>query len=253
MLDMNSLPAPSLGELHRRRLRAIWRSAGWPSQDLVEVELLAAGWIERVRDGHGHETLRVTEAGIQVLAATLARNRAARDAHEALVGRVAVAMQRAGRIAWRGLSLRVRTGDDAAGTGQWTVARPDLFSVRNTTVEDYLEPVVHEIKVRRADLLGDLRRPAKGEAYRQMARECWYVLADGIGDARDVPEDYGVMVERGGVLDVLRPAPCRALRLPFATWMALARATPEPREESGQQALGCPDDDEQHAAGTAPA
>jgi len=251
MLDMNSLPAPSLGELHRRRLRAIWRSAGWPSQDLVEVELLAAGWVERVRDGHGRETLRVTEAGIQVLAATLARNRAARDAHEALIGRVALAMQRAGRIAWRGLSLRVRTGDDASGTGRWTVARPDLFSVRNATVEDYLEPVVHEIKVRRADLLGDLRRPAKGEAYRQMARECWYVLAEGIGDSDDVPEDYGVMVERGGMLDVLRPAPRRALRLPFATWMALARATPEPLEDSGQQALGCPEDDEQRDAGPA--
>jgi len=253
MLDMNATPPPSLGEPHRRRLRAIWRSAGWPSQDLVEVELLAAGWVERVRDGHGRETLRVTDAGVQVLAATLARNRAARDAHEALIARVAVDMQRAGRIAWRGLSLRVRTGDDAAGTGQWTVARPDLFSVRNTTVEDYLEPVVHEIKVRRADLLGDLRRPAKGAAYRQMARECWYVLADGIGDADDVPEDYGVMVERGGVLDVLRPAPRRALRLPFATWMALARATPEPCEEPGQQALGCPGDDEQRDAGAAPA
>jgi hypothetical protein len=236
-------PSPPLTELHRRRLRAIWRSAGWPSQDLVEVELLAAGWVERLRDGHGRETLRVTDAGIAVLAATLARNRAARDAHEALIGRVAVGMQRSGRIAWRGLSLRVRTGDDAAGTGRWTVARPDLFSVRNTTVEDYLDPIVHEIKVRRADLLGDLRRPAKGEAYRQMARECWYVLAEGIGDASDVPEDYGVIVERAGVLDVLRPAPRRALRLPFATWMALARATPEAAEESGQQALGCPQDD----------
>ena len=235
-------PPPSLTELHRRRLRAIWRSAGWPSQDLVEVELLAAGWVERLRDGDGRETLRVTDAGIQVLAATLARNRAARDAHEALIGRVAVAMQRAGRIAWRGLSLRVRTGDDALGTGQWTVAMPDLFSVRNTTVEDYLEPIVHEIKVRRADLLGDLRRPAKGEAYRQMARECWYVLAEGIGGAADVPEDYGVMMERDGVLDVLRPAPRRALRLPFATWMALARATPEAVEESTQQALGGPDE-----------
>ena len=237
---MTSPPAAALTELHRRRLRALWRSAGWPSQDLVEVELLAAGWVERVRDDHGRETLRVTDAGVQVLAATLARNRAARDAHEALIGRVAVAMQRAGRIAWRGLSLRVRTGDDAAGTGQWTIARPDLFSVRNTTVEDYLEPIVHEIKVRRADLLGDLRRPAKGEAYRQMARECWYVLAQGIGDASDVPDDYGVMVERDGVLDVLRPAPRRALRLPFATWMALARATPEPVEDSSQGALGDP-------------
>ena len=111
----------------------------------------------------------------------------------------------------------------------------------NTTVEDYLEPIVHEIKVRRADLLGDLRKPAKGEAYRQMARECWYVLAEGVGGAGDVPDDYGVMVERDGVLDVLRPAPRRALRLPFATWMALARATPEPVEESTQQALGDPD------------
>jgi hypothetical protein len=229
-----------LTALHHRRLREIWRSAGWPSHDLVEVELLAAGWVERIRDENGRETLRVTDAGIQVLAATLARNRAARDAHEALIGRVAIAMQRAGRIVWRGLSLRVRVGDDALGTGQWVLARPDLFSVRHTSVEDYLEPVVHEIKVRRADLLGDVRRPAKGEAYRQMGRECWYVLAEGIGDERDVPEDYGVMIERAGVLEIARPAPRRALRLPFATWMALARATPEPGEESTQFALGDP-------------
>src|SRR5262249_44413383 len=211
---------------------------GWPSHDLVEVELLAVGWVERIRDEHGRETLRVTDAGVEVLAVTLARNRAARDAHEALIARVAVAMQRAGRIVWRGLSLRVRVGHDALGTGQWVLARPDLFSVRHTSVEDYLEPVVHEIKVRRADLLGDMRRPAKGEAYRQMGRECWYVLAEGIGGADDVPEDYGVMVERAGVLDVLRPAPRRALRLPFATWMALARAAPEPDEEPPQRALG---------------
>jgi hypothetical protein len=230
----------ALNQLHRRRLREIWRSAGWPCQDLVEVELLAAGWIERMRDNHGRETLRVTDAGIQVLAATLARNRAALDAHEALIGRVATAMQRAGRIVWRGLSLRVRVGDDAAGTGQWVVARPDLFSVRHASVEDYLDPVVHEIKVRRADLLADVRRPAKGEAYRQMGRECWYVLAQGIGDAGDVPEEYGVMIERDGVLDVLRAAPSRPLRLPFGTWMALARATPEPVEDSSQAALGDP-------------
>ena len=230
----------SLTSLHHRRLREIWRSAGWPSHDLVEVELLAAGWVERIRDEQGRENLRVTDAGIQVLAATLARNRAARDAHEALIGRVALAMQRAGRIVWRGLSLRVRIGDDTLGTGQWVLARPDLFSVRHTSVEDYLEPIVHEIKVRRADLLGDVRRPAKGDAYRQMGRECWYVLAEDIGDEHDVPEDYGVMIERAGVLEIARPAPRRALRLSFATWMALARATPEPIEESTQHALGDP-------------
>eukprot|EP01036_Dinobryon_divergens_P057296 gene57296-76497_t len=51
----------AFGTAHRRRLREIWRSAGWPCQDLLEVELLAAGLVERLRDGHGRETLRVTD------------------------------------------------------------------------------------------------------------------------------------------------------------------------------------------------
>ena len=103
-----SLP---LTAAHRRRLREVWRSAGWPCQDMVEVELLAAGLLERVRDADGRETLRVTDAGIAVLAATLHGNRAVRDAHEALVARVALELQRAGRIAWCGLSLRARIAD----------------------------------------------------------------------------------------------------------------------------------------------
>jgi hypothetical protein len=62
---------------------------------MVEVELLAAGWVQRMPDGAGRETLRVTDMGIGVLAATLERNRAAHDAHEALVERVALELQRA--------------------------------------------------------------------------------------------------------------------------------------------------------------
>jgi len=208
--------------IHRRRLREIWRSAGWPCQDMVEVELLAAGWLERVRHDSGHETLRVTDAGIAVLADTLARNRGARDAHEALVERVTREMTRAGRIAWRGLSLRAKVGDD------WAMAMPDVFSIRHTTVEDYLEPVVHEIKVRRADLLADLKREAKRAAYLQLAGECWYVISEGIAEPGEIPAECGVMVAReaDGALDVARPAPKRALKLPFQAWMVLARATP---------------------------
>jgi ABC-type sulfate/molybdate transport systems ATPase subunit len=37
------------------------------------------------------------------------------------------------------------------------MAKPDVFSIRNTSVEAYAEPLVHEVKVRRADLLADLR------------------------------------------------------------------------------------------------
>lgn len=241
------MPLPPLTTAHHRRLRAVWRSAGWPFQDLLEVELLAAGLLSRERDAQGRETVRVTDAGVAVLAQTLQRNRAARSAHEALVARVAREMQRAGRVVWRGLSLRVQVGGDAAATAAgeavqagWAIAMPDVYSIRHTTVEAYVEPVAHEIKVRRADLLADLRRPAKGEAYRWLSGECWYVIREGIAQPQEIPEVYGVLMARpDGALDVARPAPKRGLRLPFAVWMALARATPERADDDdAQPALG---------------
>lgn len=221
--------------VHRRRLREVWRSAGWPAQDLVEVELLAAGLLERLRDGDGRETVRVTDAGVQLLAATLQGNRAARHAHEDLVARVAREMQRAGRVVWRGLSLRAPlAGDD--GTTRWAMAMPDVYSLRHTTVEDYVEPIVHEVKVRRADLLGDLRQGDKRAAYLALASQCWYVLQAGIGEAAEVPPECGVLIAYEAHLEVARPAPRRAMRLPFATWMALARAAAEPPLDDGAQA-----------------
>ncbi len=230
----------AIGAVHRRRLRAIWRSAGWPCQDMVELELLAAGLLQRQRDADGRETLRVTDAGITVLAATLQKNRAARSAHEALVERVATEMQRAGRVVWRGLSLRAPL-PAPDGSTTWAMAMPDVFSIRHTTLEDHAEPVVHEIKVRRADLLSDLRNAAKGAAYLALASQCWYVLKAGIAEAGEVPAGYGVMFAGEHGLDVARPAPRRAARLPFALWMALARANAEPApDDDGQAWLGAP-------------
>lgn len=224
--------APPLGKPHARRLREIYRSAGWPCQDPLEIDLLAAGMLQRMQAPSGHETLRVTDTGLGWMAQTLARNRAALSAHEALVEQVALEMCRGGRLAWRGLSLRaqVPTGD-ADKPLRWCIARPDVFSIRHTSVETYLEPIVHEVKVRRADLLGDLRQAAKRAAYLDLG-ECWYVLgcdARGrpIGDGSEVPAECGVMVLEQGRLRVTRAAPRPARStLPFGVWMALAKATP---------------------------
>ena len=227
----------ALTAVHRRRLREIWRSAGWPCHDLVEVDLLAAGLLERVRQPSGHETLRVTDAGVQVLAATRRNNQATRSRHEALVERVATEMGRAGRVVWRGLSLRARIATPEGGA--WQVAMPDVFSIRHTTVEDYVEPIVHEVKVNRSDLLSDLRRENKRAAYLSLSSECWYVIREGIAQADEIPPECGVLVAGVGTLAVARPAPRRAQRLPFATWMALARATPvEGRLDEAQLWLG---------------
>ena len=214
------MTAQPITALHRRRLSDVYRSAGWPCQDSIEIELLAAGLLERVRGALGHETVRVSAAGILVLAETLRRNRARRDAHELLVERVAREMTRAGRIAWQALSLRAKV--DAG----WVMAMPDVFSVRHTTVEAYLEPIVHEIKVQRSDLLSDLRSASKRAAYLQLSSECWYVIREGIAEPDEIPPECGVLVATETALDVARPAPKRAMQMPFGLWMALARATP---------------------------
>lgn len=258
-------PTPlTLGVHHHRRLREIHRGAGWPRLDMLEVELLAAGQVERLRSAQGHETLRVTDAGIATLARVFAHNKAARSPHEALVGLMAQTMARAGRLAWCGLRLRARVPtqrlldarphvplfeteteagreDEPVAASTWVVACPDVFSIRRSTVEAYLEPMVHEIKVSRADLLGDLKKPAKRAAYLDMASACWYVLGQDargrpIGAPQEVPPECGVLQVEGGQLVVAREAPRRAVaRLPLHVWMALAEAGPPWREEDGAQ------------------
>ncbi|MDE2369062.1 MAG: hypothetical protein KGN16_08815 [Burkholderiales bacterium] len=256
---------------HLTRLMAIWRSAGWPCRDAIEIDLLAAGWATQAQTPEGHETIRLTDAGIRLLAESRQRNQRSLSAHDRLALRVAAHLAAAGRIVWRELSLRARVaaGDEAgaaaaamadhalwqddpplaaassapAAPGAWRMARPDLFSVRNTTVEDYLQPMVHEIKVSRADLLSDLRHEAKRESYRWLSCETYYVFPAGVAQAQEIPETFGVLVLEGpiesGALVLERPAMHQPCKLPFAAWMALAKATPvRLDEEPAQHLLG---------------
>jgi hypothetical protein len=255
-------PLSVLTRVHRARLLQLWRSAGWPSHDVVELDLLAAGLLSRQTGPDGRDTLRLTDAGITWLADARRRSRRAETPHDRLGGRVAAMLQASGRIVWRELSLRavaeaaappagpVPLWDDLAAAepaarSVWRLARPDLFSVRQTTVEDYLHPIVHEVKVSRADLLSDLRHAAKRQSYQWLCCECHYVFPAGIAEPQEIPEGFGVWLQHGDVdsgrLELARPARHVACKLPFAVWMALARATPEPAPDDGPQGhLGDP-------------
>ena len=183
------------------RRNSVWLIGG-------DARAYATQWVPpslNLPAAHGLSTGRgvrvaVLDTGLQLLQQTLMKNRAARDDHEQLVAQVARAMQRAGRVVWRGLSLRARVGGDGGIDGEaepsWAMAMPDVYSIRHTTVEDYVEPVAHEIKVRRADLLADLRRPAKGEAYRWLSGECWYVIRAGIAQPDEIPEEERALMTR---------------------------------------------------------
>ncbi len=250
---------------HLQRLREIHRTGGWPAHDMVEVSLLAAQMVTMERATQGHEVLRLTELGIATLAQAHQRNVAARCAHEDLVDRVAQllasSLAQDARLVWRNLELRVavpRTevstpqpahhsesltldltpdmADKAASQGsRWAVARPDVYSIRQSSVQAYLEPWVHEIKVSRADLLGDVKKPDKRAAYLASASACWYVLGSDakgrcIGTDADIPPECGLMVMEKDRLLMVRDAPRRAVaQLDFQVWMALAKATPEPQ------------------------
>lgn len=255
--------------LHLTRLMSIWRSAGWPCRDAVELDLVAAGWATLAESAGGHETIRLTVAGIRLLADSRQRNQRSLSAHDQLAARVAANLMAAGRIVWRELSLRARIttndppttgaasmtdealwlGDETVsqqrhhGKASWRMARPDVFSVRRTSVEDYLQPMVHEVKVSRADLLSDLRHAAKRESYQWLSCETYYVLPAGVAEPHEIPEAFGVWLLNGpidsGTLDLARPARHAPCKLPFPVWMALAKATPAGMDgEAVQRELG---------------
>ena len=274
-MDDRSPLAPR--RIHLQRLMAIWRSAGWPCRDAIELDLLAGGWAQLMPDGVGGETVRVTERGVRLLAEARQRRSRAVSAHDRLAGRVCAQLVLQGRIVWRELSLRAKVdlscaasvgaahaldlsprgsaaaaGDcvaaaessetfaSSASPSSWRLARPDVFSLRNTSVESYLQPMVHEVKVSRADLLCELRNDAKRAAYEWLSCETYYVFPAAIAQPEEIPQRFGIWLLHGaienGELEMLRPARHAPCTLPFAVWMALAKATPVQVEGEAPQA-----------------
>lgn len=213
------MPAtPALPRTHATRLRQLWRSAGWPAHDSVELDLLAAGYLERRIDDSGRERLLVTPAGIAALEAQLATNRHRFDPHEALVQRTAAWLCAQGRLAFTRTQFRVKVED------AWKIAMPDVLSIRRTTSLDALAPIAYEVKARRADLLSDLRVPAKRAGYRQVSGEFYYVIAEGIGTAADIPDDCGLIIAGESGFAIARPSPAAPIAWSFAHWMSIVLA-----------------------------
>ena len=262
------MTALTITRFHRTRLMQIWRSAGWPCKDALEIDLLAAELVALHTSAEGFETLKLTEGGIRLLAEARQRSVRALSPHDRMGQRFAAQLLASGRIVWRELSLRAvieglpaeaappppaasnplwseDTPASRKAANVWRMARPDLFSVRNTTVPAYLQPMVHEIKHSRADLLSDLRHDAKRQAYQWLCEECYYVFPAGIAEPEEIPEHFGIWVLHGGVDDgrfeLLRPARHASCALPFAVWMALCKATPlRSEDELAQAHLGEP-------------
>lgn len=213
-----------------RRLRAVWRSAGWPVHDALEAELRTRGLLAATRSPGGHETLSLTPAGIAALAEATEGHRRARGAHEDLVDRVAELLQTEGRLVWTGLSLRagLPAGEEpaaglepASGMGSAPVPVPVSIPLA-APVPVPVSPGVPRLPVPGRDLAGEAP-PATARLRWVLCQPDCFSLRPSTTEAGLMPLAHEVKAHRSDLLaDLRRPSKAAAYRaLAGACWYVL--------------------------------
>jgi hypothetical protein len=209
-----------LSKTHVRRLRHYWQGksqgGGASLTDGVDLDLAAAGLIER-QDRMGFAYFVTTKAGESALHAQKQLEVERRAPHHRLAGRLAAYLRDKGRITWENIELLVEPEPQKK-----QLIRPDVFSLVTTYDEKKIAPLVHEVKVSRADLLADIAKPEKRLGYSAVANAVFYVVPEGITHPGEIPEECGLLVERadGEFVELKRPQKRRVV-LPRRIFMNL--------------------------------
>jgi hypothetical protein len=217
---------------HYSRLRFYWQNRRAHIQGgALDLDLQRLGLIRLSDAGTSYSA---TEAGAQALAEQTVRDRERRAPHHELGGRVAQWLQEQGRMTWDGVEFRVREPDVYARAKAMAIdvgdergvlfsfPRPDVFSVVQSFDPERINPLVHEIKVSRADYLADVANPLKRLAYACIADAVHYVLPAGLVEPHEVPTSCGLIVElEPGAFKVLKRAKKRAVTMSAANFMCM--------------------------------
>ena len=170
--------------------------------DGVDLDLLGYKLIEATPYHYGGNRISVTPFGLDVLHRHRQADIAARSGHHTLGNRLAEHLRKQGRITWENVEFRnwltEKTHPKSGVTidyAHWECVRPDVFSIKPSLQLKYANPTIHEVKVSRADFLGDLARPEKREAYAKMSEVVYYVAPEGLISPDEVPQGFGLLVE----------------------------------------------------------
>ena len=177
---------------HYAMLRLYWhnRSAGASSHgDGIALDLTAAGLLEKL-GSNGFLHLRITQAGIEALHAESQREKERRRPHHDLADRLAEWLRQSGRMTWTNIEFSTSLED-----GRKQIVRPDVFSMVPSYSVERINPMVHEVKVSRADFLADMAKPEKREGYEAFSEVMYYASPPGIIDAGELPPGVGLVVE----------------------------------------------------------
>lgn len=179
---------------HYRRLRFYWRGrqgkGGASLTDQIDLDLAAAGLIQR-RESGGVVYFFITSAGEVELSAENKREIERRKPHHELGCRLAQWLRDQGRITWENIQLSTGSTED----GNVTV-RPDVYSMFKTLDPKRMNPVVHEVKVSRADFLADVKMPSKRAGYARFSESVCYVAPAGLIAPQEVPDGCGLLEEQ---------------------------------------------------------
>lgn len=120
--------------------------------------------------------------------------------------------------------VRSSAGFDARRTADFVAM--DLWPSMRLTLHG------HEVKVSRSDWLRELKEPEKAAEFVPYMNTWWVVVSEArIVRAGELPDDWGLMAMRGGLLTVVKKAPRRdALPLPPTRLAALLRAVAQTAE-----------------------
>ncbi len=184
----------------------------WGLRDGMDLDLLHLGWLRL--DAHDYH--RLTDAGVAALCEFRQENKQRQNAHDDLAERLAEHLRGKGRLVWLNKELKTE------GEGGSLRVRPDVYSLQGTLNPDKICPMVHEIKISRADFQADVRKTEKRAGYRALSDYVHYVAPEGMLDPGEIPDGCGLLVERSdGRFWQQKRARKAPSTLPPSVWMAL--------------------------------
>jgi hypothetical protein len=165
--------------------------------DGIDLDLIGFKLIEATQHKHiSGSRIELTAFGVEVLHQHRQADIAVRNVHHDLGGRLGEHLRKQGRITWENVEFKNMVMNRELNYERWQFVRPDVFSILPSLNLKGANPCIHEVKVSRADFLSDLAKPEKRAAYALMAEAVYYVAPEGVINSTDMPQGFGLLVER---------------------------------------------------------
>lgn len=206
---MTGATPTGIGPVHLKVLRNLFARGGTTHMSElggIELDLMARGLIAwgKSRSGSYGASIEITPLGLQALDAVRQSKIEAQRPHHDLGSRLATHLRAKGFFTWENVEF---CNPSEARPVAWGTVRPDVFACMPALKARSTLAAIYEVKVSRADFKGDMARPEKRAAYADLAQAVYYCCPEGLIDPKEMPEGFGLLVERSpGSFVLLRKA-----------------------------------------------